>query len=93
MQQKHANSVTLLRKGAKELMNKRRFQRSALLASALLLLRMAVPVVLTWREWRQEHLNRALIMALQRNKAQEAIALWTRSGCENPCGGSRSALL
>lgn len=56
-------------------MNKRRLQRSALLACSLLLLVVAVPCVLTWREWRQEHLNRALITALQRNKAQEAMAL------------------
>jgi hypothetical protein len=46
-----------------------RRKRTALLTLLLLIGLIAVPVVLTWREVRQEQLNHALIAAVDRNEA------------------------
>ena len=50
-----------------------RSSRSLFLVSSLVLL--TAPVVLTWREWRQETLNRALIAAIKANAPQAVVHL------------------
>lgn len=56
------------------MMNKRHFQRAALLTCGLTLVLVAVPVVLTWRAWKQQKVNQMLITAISENNSQAVAA-------------------
>jgi hypothetical protein len=58
-----------------------RRRRAALLTLLVLVGLVAVPVVLTWREVKQEQLNHALIAAVDHNDAAE-VRRWLRQGAD-----------
>ena len=66
---------------------RRLFSRPSLLVCGLLFMLVAVPVALTWREWRQEKLDQALVSAVGQYNSAATLDLLRRGANSDACKG------